>query len=877
MKNKKLIGLASLFFVLGATGCPKTDKPEEPKPGEIVDPTVTPETCTKHDYEKKTIKEATCTEKGQTQRVCKVCGYEENPKDTSALGHAYVDDATGGTAATCTEKGLKNQTCSRCGDKKTVELDALGHDWVDDETGGVAATCETAGSKNQHCSRCDATQENVPVEALGHAYGEWTTVEGKAPKCEEKGEEKHVCSRCDKEETREVAALGHNFQLIGDDTEPEAGKAKVRLYTCVNEGCDKTSLGFKANEVSDESKQHLTIGEDGGAAFWGRPIGNSLALDANGTSVNQTPNECVYCSTETGDFFEYVFDLTAQQAAELETCRCYCDAKPADYLSGDFWAYNASSDDWTPGFYIDGADEHVEKNEDNSYVMVEDHARCEKGSASAGDALGEDHMVKKGKRITDYRYVLYVDDQIQSFDPDTKVTVEGSGTNTVRKEYEMPFTFRLHEGTNKISLRMAGGYRSTFYNFTFRTYVAPTPITVNESALEVREGKTVAITGASQEGVTYTSSNTNIATVDANGVVTGVKAGDATITVSKEGNFKDTKVAVKVLEKEGVVTLNLLDAVIAPEDGIARYDSSSSGTWYRNPKNGGTMTYNFQSEVAGKFDIILGLRHNSGSLDLATNMGIKVNGADVTVAGTVQTQYDAVEYVVGQADLNVGDNTMVISFLADSSLYIKSLKFVPHVHDFGDVTDVAAVEGGAMKHGEATCACGAKRISLGALDGTFAAGSSNKTGTPVPPEGFLKLNANGNSISYNFSAAAAGKATFAVEAVMDNFQGGNGSNNTRTLESGKGNGKPYNITFKVDYKDGEEDKTNDVDMSAIGTTLYDDLFDKVPDGETAIASNHSAITTFEIGTANVGAGMNTLTITRNGSYNFIIRTIYVIL
>ena len=126
-------------------------------------------------------------------------------------------------------------------------------------------------------------------------------------------------------------------------------------------------------------------------------------------------------------------------------------------------------------------------------------------------------------------------------------------------------------------------------------------------------------------------------------------------------------------------------------------------------------------------------------------------------------------------------------------------------------------------------------------------------------------------------AAAAGKATFAVEAVMDNFQGGNGSNNTRTLESGKGNGKPYNITFKVDYKDGEEDKTNDVDMSAIGTTLYDDLFDKVPDGETAIASNHSAITTFEIGTANVGAGMNTLTITRNGSYNFIIRTIYVIL
>ena len=884
MKNKKLIGLASLFFVLGATGCPK-DKPEEQKPGETVEPTPTPETCTKHDYEKKVLKEATCTEKGQTQRVCKKCGYTEAAKDTSALGHAYADDATGGTAPTCTAKGSKNQTCSRCGDKKTVELDALGHDWVDDETGGVAATCEAAGSKNQHCSRCDATQENVPVDALGHAYGDWEVVEGKAPKCEEKGEEKHVCSRCNKEETREVAALGHNFQLIGDDTEPEAGKAKVRLYTCANEGCDKTSLGFKANEVSDESKQHLTIGEDGGAAFWGRPIGNSLALDASGTSVNQTPNECVYCSTETGDFFEYVFDLTAQQAAELETCRCYCDAKPANYLSGDFWAYNASSDDWTPGFYIDGADEHVEKDENDQYVMVEDHARCEKGSASPGDALGEDHMVKKGKRITDYRYVLYVDDRIQSFDPDTKVTVEGSGTNTVRKEYEMPFTFHLHEGTNKISLRMAGGYRSTFYNFTFRpveeqgqggeggeTHVHA--YDTKAGTLEVREGKTAPITGASQEGVTYTSSNTNIATVDANGVVTGVKAGDATITVSKEGNFKDTKVAVKVLEREGVVTLNLLDAVIAPEDGIARYDSSSSGTWYRNPKNGGTMTYNFQSEVAGKYDIVLGLRHNSGSLDLAANMGIKVNDADVAVAGTIQTSYDPVDFVVGQADLKVGDNTMVISFPADSALYIKTLKFVPHVHSFGDVTDVAAVDGGAMAHGEAVCACGAKKVSLNALAGAFASGSSNKGGTP---DGFLKLNANNNSISYTFEAAAAGKATFAVEAVMDNFGGGNGSNNTRTLESGKGNGKPYNITFKIDYTEGGEAKTNDVDMSAIGKTPYDDLFNKVAEGETPVASGHSAVTTFEIGTGDVGAGMNTLTITRNGSYNFIIRTIYVIL
>ena len=224
---------------------------------------------------------------------------------------------------------------------------------------------------------------------------------------------------------------------------------------------------------------------------------------------------------------------------------------------------------------------------------------------------------------------------------------------------------------------MAGGYRSEFYNFIFRPYVEPTPITVNETAIEVREGKTAKIT-SSMEGLTFKSSSNSVATVDENGVVTGVKAGTCTITVSKEGNYKDAKVPVTVLEKEGIVTLNLTDAVIAPEDGIETYNSSSSGTWLRNPKKDATITYTFPSELAGKFDIQLGLR--GSGINLAENVAIKVNGVDVAVSGTVNTSYSAVESVVGIADLQAGDNTMVITFLADSSLYIKTLKFIPHVY-----------------------------------------------------------------------------------------------------------------------------------------------------------------------------------------------------
>ncbi len=574
---------------------------------------------------------------------------------------------------TCEQAGSQKVKCKVCGKEVVQTLKALGHDWVDDEAGAVAPTCTEAGSKNQTCSRCGQKQEGVVVEALGHDFGEWTQVEGKQPTCEQAGEEKRTCSRCNEVETREVPALGHKFELVGEATDPEPGKATVRVYTCVN-GCGQTSLGFRANEVSEASKSHLNFTEPNdkgevGASFWGRPIGNSLGLDSTGTSVAQQNNEIVYCSTETGDFFEYVFDLTKEQAAELATCRCYCDAMPADHLSGDFWAYNRSNTDWTPGYYIDGADEHVQHNDDGTVMMVKDHARVEGHDNSEAGAELETE-VPMGARIEDYRYILYVDDKVQDFDSDISVTVQ-SGT---RKEYVMPFTFHLHEGENKISLRMAGGYRSTFYNFTFRPYVEPDPVVVNETSLTVVEGKTAQIT-SSMEGLTYASSSTSVATVDDKGVVTGVKAGSATITVSKEGNYKPAKVAVTVTEPEGVITLNLTDGVIAPEGGINVYQSSSSGTWYNTFTKDATITYTFQSEAAGKYNLRLGLR--GSNIVIADTLSIKVNNADVALSGTVSTSYSAVEYIVGQADLQVGANTMVITALVDSSLYLKSLQFIP--------------------------------------------------------------------------------------------------------------------------------------------------------------------------------------------------------
>lgn len=353
------------------------------------------------------------------------------PASSSVHKHKYVEDKDASVAATCTSEGKKVTKCE-CGDVKETKVSKAAHTWTDVAEGSTAATCDTAGTQAQECSVCHEKQ-TVEIEALGHDFGE--TVWDKEATCTSAGEGHQECSRCDATNTVTSEALGHNVVCEDDGTPAEDGKAKVRLYTCEN-GCGQTYFGFEASEVTTASKDHLVIGEDGGARFWGRPIGNDVELDETG-SASEDAHEAVFNPEQSGDYFEYVFDLTAEQAASLPAARLFCTATAAQWMSNnrmDFWACRSGDTDWTRGLYVETTENHT-----------------------AGDP------------IDDYRYILYVDDEVQEFDG----TPVAAKSNNVKAEYELPYTFKLHAGTNKIRLVMAGGYRSTFYNFTFRAVEAP--------------------------------------------------------------------------------------------------------------------------------------------------------------------------------------------------------------------------------------------------------------------------------------------------------------------------------------------------------------------------------------------------------------------
>ena len=102
-----------------------------------------------------------------------------------------------------------------------------------------------------------------------------------------------------------------------------------------------------------------------------------------------------------------------------------------------------------------------------------------------------------------------------------------------------------------------GNYVVSFVNGVFT--VKGLPATITASNKSVAMGKTVKVGAKVDSGgaITYKSSNTKVAKVSSTGVITPVKAGTATITVSAaaKGNYAAAKKTIKVTVKQGAQTL----------------------------------------------------------------------------------------------------------------------------------------------------------------------------------------------------------------------------------------------------------------------------------------------------------------------------------
>ncbi|WP_051624058.1 Ig-like domain-containing protein [Clostridium akagii] len=130
-----------------------------------------------------------------------------------------------------------------------------------------------------------------------------------------------------------------------------------------------------------------------------------------------------------------------------------------------------------------------------------------------------------------------------------------------------------------------------------------TGISLDKTSLDMKIGDTSNLTAtvtpdnATNKTVKWTSSDTSIATVDANGKVTAVKQGSATITATTQDGSNQS--ATCTINVKNPVDGNALLTVTMTDGQQRTYDITMSQvndfiTWYNNRANGqGNFTYSF--------------------------------------------------------------------------------------------------------------------------------------------------------------------------------------------------------------------------------------------------------------------------------------------
>ena len=122
-------------------------------------------------------------------------------------------------------------------------------------------------------------------------------------------------------------------------------------------------------------------------------------------------------------------------------------------------------------------------------------------------------------------------------------TVNSTGKVTIKHRGKVVITVKAKDGSNK----------SAKCKFTVKQLVTKLSYNNKKQVKEVYKNKTIkfAVTvvpsNANNKGLTYSSSNKKVATVNSKGVVKGIKAGTVTITAkAKDGSRKVVKLTVKV-------------------------------------------------------------------------------------------------------------------------------------------------------------------------------------------------------------------------------------------------------------------------------------------------------------------------------------------
>ncbi len=201
----------------------------------------------------------------------------------------------------------------------------------------------------------------------------------------------------------------------------------------------------------------------------------------------------------------------------------------------------------------------------------------------------------------------------------------------------------LSNGSATITVTTTDGSKTATCAITVNittTTVAVTSVAVSPTSVSVPAGQTTSLvatvspSNATNKSVTWTSNNTAAATVSSSGVVTGVAAGSATITVTTADGAKTATCAVTVTAVVTPTVVRIEDSA-TPATGLCSYDGALKA--YTGASNGNAINLsnssakgiNWKVEVAAAGTYTLTWRYVNGASSAATSAKLIVNGTTV--------------------------------------------------------------------------------------------------------------------------------------------------------------------------------------------------------------------------------------------------------
>lgn len=455
------------------------------------------------------------------ERTCSVCQQKETETVKSVSNIKQQKSCTLPEITAYTATFANKAFTSQTKDIKTAEA---GHTWNDDYTVDTPATCTAKGSKSIHCKNCDEVKDSTAIDALGHDFtGEWKVT--KKATCTEPGTKERKCSRCDEAETDTIPATGHT----------EVEDAAVAA-TCTTAGktagshCSVCNAVIKAQEeipaaghswsewISDGKQEKSTCSVCGQKKYRNTDDAGKIEKEAEVTP--DSPFGGASLDTNKEDLIAAKGIFTPEEKAEVENgvnARIWVEISSTENLTEENRQKIEALAKKLMGYDISNLtyfDAELFKSVTKDGVSTKSQINEPGAHIEISLRLPESLVSKDRFILRKYKVIRLHDGKVDSLDAEFD-----KETNTLKFVTDRFSTYAIAYTDNALASCVT---------------LTPDSKTLTGKGETVQLIASVTPDNAVNKKLTWSTSDSSVAIVDENGLVTAVANGTAIITVTTE-------------------------------------------------------------------------------------------------------------------------------------------------------------------------------------------------------------------------------------------------------------------------------------------------------------------------------------------------------